>query len=237
MTPQLFSIEHAPAALPYWHTILDDLGRPPVHRIAKVLGIGRRTVYRYHQTGYAPRVVMLALFWLTRWGRSAVHAQATNDAVMAVGLVRGLNDRIRELAGQVEHLQRLGHFASANAPLLDAAGSSGGSRGVPVTLCPAPCWPPPPAFPGKELQGPLDASGRPDAPGLAPGMAAFETSPGHAQRRASSDFFADASCPLPPPAGPEGVRRGGPGMPQAPQGRRPGPVRPTKSGGRRRRPA
>jgi hypothetical protein len=30
--------------------------------------------------------VLLALFWLTRWGRSAVNTQAVNDAVMAVQL-------------------------------------------------------------------------------------------------------------------------------------------------------
>jgi len=28
----------------------------------------------------------LALFWLTRWGRSQVHTQATNVALMAVAL-------------------------------------------------------------------------------------------------------------------------------------------------------
>jgi predicted DNA-binding transcriptional regulator AlpA len=120
MTPQLFSIEHAPAALPYWHTMWEDLGRPPVARIAKVLDVSRRTVYRYHKAGHAPRVVLLSLFWLTRWGRSAVHTQATNDALMAVTLVRGLEHRIKELTAQVGHLQRLGGYGSANAPLVHA---------------------------------------------------------------------------------------------------------------------
>jgi len=120
MTPQLYSIEHAPPSLPVWHAILEDLAHPPARRVARVLGISMRTVYRYNQTGYAPRVACLALFWLTRWGRSAVHTQATNDAIMAVGLVRGLERRIGELTTQVGHLQRLGGYGSANAPLVHA---------------------------------------------------------------------------------------------------------------------
>lgn len=126
MTPQLFSVEQAPAALPYWQTIWDDLGRPPAKRIARVLGIGERSVYRYHRNGHAPRVVLLALFWLTRWGRSAVHTQATNDALMAVSLVRGLERRIGELSAQVSHLERLGGHGTANEPLID-----GTPRGLP----------------------------------------------------------------------------------------------------------
>lgn len=126
MTPQLFSIEHAPPSVPIWQVILEDLANPPVKRVARVLGISERTVYRYHQTGQAPRVVLLALFWLTRWGRSAVHTQATNDAVMAVSLVRGLERRIGELSAQVSHLERLGGYGTANEPLRHGLGYGGG---------------------------------------------------------------------------------------------------------------
>lgn len=64
--------------------ILGDLGDPPADRIAKVLGVGARTVYRWNRAGNAPRSACLALFWLTRWGRSQVHCQAQSDAVLAV---------------------------------------------------------------------------------------------------------------------------------------------------------
>ena len=83
MRLQLYSIEHAPASLPVWQVLMADLGDPPPARVAKALGIGERTVYRYNSTGYAPKPVALAVFWLTRWGRSMVNAQATNDAIAA----------------------------------------------------------------------------------------------------------------------------------------------------------
>lgn len=118
MTLRLQSIEHAPRALPIWHTILDDLGRPPVGRIARVLGLSVRTVYRYNRTGEAPRVVLLALFWLTSWGRSAVHAQAWNDAQVAVGYVEALRRQVAQLEADVARLVALGHTGAANDPLL-----------------------------------------------------------------------------------------------------------------------
>lgn len=117
MTPQLFSIDHAPARLPIWHAILDDLGNPPAARVARVLGVGKRTVHRYNQIGRAPRVASLALFWLTRWGRSAVHTQATNDAILACGYVAGLEREVQRLEANVRQLARLSTGA-ANHPLL-----------------------------------------------------------------------------------------------------------------------
>ena len=117
MKIQLHSIEQAPVSLPIWHTILDDLGRPPADRISRVLGISKRSVYRYSQVGYAPRVVNLALFWLTSWGRASVHAQATNDAMVAVGLVDALRSDIARLENNVRHLSALS-YGSANAPLV-----------------------------------------------------------------------------------------------------------------------
>ena len=85
MKIQLHSIDHAPRHLPYWQTLMDDLCQPSPHEVAKVLGLSERTVYRYNATGFAPRVVCLAVFWLTSWGRNAVHTQAHNDAVMMAG--------------------------------------------------------------------------------------------------------------------------------------------------------
>ena len=116
MSLQLHSIEHAPSSLPIWHTIIDDLGNPPPARVARVLGIGLRTVYRYNQTGEAPKVALLALFWLTRWGRSSVHAQATNDAILACGYVESLRAEVRRLEGNVRQLAALSTGA-ANDPL------------------------------------------------------------------------------------------------------------------------
>lgn len=113
---QLHSIEHAPSSLPYWPQLLDQLCNPPPDQVAKVLGLSERTIRRYNATGYAPRVVCLAVFWLTSWGRSTVHAQAHNDAILAVGYVRGLCDQIEALRADLAHLEKIGHFGAANEP-------------------------------------------------------------------------------------------------------------------------
>jgi len=97
MTLKLYSIEQLPVAVPIWQAIMEDLSNPPPKRVARVLGLSTRTIYRYNQTGDAPRVVLLALFWLTRWGRSEVHTRATNDAIMACGYVAGLKREIDRL--------------------------------------------------------------------------------------------------------------------------------------------
>ncbi len=116
MNIQLSSIEQAPSSVPNWHLMMDDLCQPPARRVAKVLGLSLRSIQRYNATGYAPRHVCLAIFWLTNWGRSAVHCQAHNDAVMLAQLVRGLNDQIEQLTGRVDHLLSVGDFGSANEP-------------------------------------------------------------------------------------------------------------------------
>lgn len=117
MSIQLYGIEHPPVGLPIWQTLIDDLANPAPARVARVLGISERSVYRYNQTGVAPRVANLALFWLTRWGRSSVHAQATNDAIVAVGYAECLRKRVIEFEHDVGRLRALGHFGAANDPL------------------------------------------------------------------------------------------------------------------------
>jgi predicted DNA-binding transcriptional regulator AlpA len=117
---KLYSIEQAPCNVPAWEVILDDLGRPPAERIARALGVSRSTVYRWHQEGTGPRIACLALFWLTRWGRSAVHTQATNDAALAAQLARSLGEERAALAAklhQVEHQNRTLAGALAAAQL------------------------------------------------------------------------------------------------------------------------
>ncbi|HMN77300.1 MAG TPA: hypothetical protein PKC97_14635 [Burkholderiaceae bacterium] len=116
MKVQLHSIEQAPHQVPDWHLLMDDLCQPPPARVARVLELGQRTIQRYNRTGKAPRAVLLALFWLTRWGRSAVHTQAHNDAVLLAGYVESLRRELDELRSQVEHLRRIGDFGSANEP-------------------------------------------------------------------------------------------------------------------------
>lgn len=121
MKIQLYSINHAPGWVPIWQVILDDLGNPPPRRVARVLGISERTAYRYSETGEAPRACLLALYWLTSWGRAEVHAQAVADAQMACGYVSSLRAEVGRLESQVAHLLALGASGAANQPLLRGA--------------------------------------------------------------------------------------------------------------------
>jgi hypothetical protein len=108
MRLELRSIDHGPVALPMWHAILEDLSHPQPRRVARVLGVSLRTVYRWNSTGDAPRVALLALFWLTRWGQSLVHTNASNDAVVAVQVARSLTDQLKALKLEVDQLRALG---------------------------------------------------------------------------------------------------------------------------------
>lgn len=122
MDLQLFSIEHAPRAVPAWELILEDLGKPTPDRIARALGIGRSTVYRWSQHDQAPRVACLALFWLTRWGHSLIHTQATNSAILAAQLARSLAEDRAALQRRLNQATRgqAEALAEGHAPALPA---------------------------------------------------------------------------------------------------------------------
>lgn len=118
MDLQLFSIKQAPRHLPVWHQILEDLGHPHPRTVAKVLGLGTRTVYRYNRQGSAPRSVCLALYWLTRWGRADVHILATNDALAAVTYAQALDREVQTLRARIETVLALNESGAANQPFL-----------------------------------------------------------------------------------------------------------------------
>ncbi len=117
MSIQLYGLGQAPRALPIWETILDDLGRPHPAQVGKVLGVGVSTVYRWNKARAAPRSACLALYWLTRWGRSEVHAQAVNDATVAVGYAKSLELEVRQLRTELAHVLALSDTGAANGPL------------------------------------------------------------------------------------------------------------------------
>lgn len=179
MAPALFSIDKAPKALPVWESILDDLGHPPAHRVARVLGVGRSTVYRWNAEGHGPRIACLALFWLTRWGRSLVDTQATNDAVLHVQLARSLGEERDKLAREVaaldrEHRELVYELATTKLLMFDRGNGSSAShshKGTEPGDWPAPARSAQLAWPA--LTGPagdlleraeLDLYGRPGTP-------------------------------------------------------------------------
>lgn len=152
MKPRLQSIEHAPRNVPIWPQMIEDLGSPNADIVARMLGMSVRTIRRYNAHGHAPRHVCLAVYWLTSWGRHAVHAQAHNDATMAVGYVNSLRAEVAALRGAVQHLQQLGDFGSANEPMPRHAATrpTPAKRSQPKTT---PAKPTPPAKPARRRVG------------------------------------------------------------------------------------
>lgn len=110
------------AGLPGLAVMLADL---PANQqeIARHLGITPRTLQRYKETGSAPRAVMLALFWETRWGRSAADCEAANWGAMHYRnamVERRTNQALRR---QIEALRAdlAARHGAANEPIYNTA--------------------------------------------------------------------------------------------------------------------
>lgn len=96
---------HAPRVMPSLVMMLQDLGSPTDRHLAAFLGVNVRTVDRWHQRGHAPRPAMLALFWLTRWGRSQVECQAVNDTRLAYAIAASETARAAQLAAALREIE------------------------------------------------------------------------------------------------------------------------------------
>ncbi len=106
-----------PAILPSLDAMLQDLGQPDAEAIGAGLRVHPTTVRRWLRDGDAPHAIKLALFWMTRWGLSAVEANAQNDAIHS-HRVAGLRElEAAELRKSLPLVERLADFGSANDPL------------------------------------------------------------------------------------------------------------------------
>jgi predicted DNA-binding transcriptional regulator AlpA len=114
-------LNRLPRQLPPLADMLADIGNPTPREIAKALGYSERTVRSWLQSDTAPRAVMLAVFWLTRWGVSSIDAEAQNLIQMHAGRARCEQERADELADAVDVLERSGQFGAANSPIMLAA--------------------------------------------------------------------------------------------------------------------
>ena len=63
-----------------------------------------------------PRPAHLALFWLSRWGRSIVDSAAVNDARLYAGLARARAEEISRLEVKLAKLIAIADFGCANDP-------------------------------------------------------------------------------------------------------------------------
>ena len=109
-------LNRLPRQIPPLSWMLDDIGNPKPREVAGALGVSERTVKGWIARDEAPTPVLLSLFWLTRWGRQAVDAEAHNAACMHATMAALLRDELAELNARMQRLGRIADFGSANDP-------------------------------------------------------------------------------------------------------------------------
>lgn len=110
------------AGLPPFSLLVKDL--PANQRqVAAHLGLTERTLSTYTTLDRAPRPVMLAVFWETRWGRSAADCEAANWGANYYRRAMSLERENRVLR---EQLAQLESQLTTNAPFFQP-GYAGGS--------------------------------------------------------------------------------------------------------------
>lgn len=123
------------AGLPPFSLMLRDVPFSVVH-VAQHLGVSVQTVEKYAKTENAPRAAMLALFWETRWGRSAADVEASNWGAMYYRLAKSLereNKVLKQQMAQLEAAAAAGDPA-ANAPYIEAGSLARKIRQEPLHL-------------------------------------------------------------------------------------------------------
>lgn len=108
----------APRALPALSQLLPDLGNPSPREIARYLDVTERTVYGWKAADQLPKAAQLALFWESSYGLSALDAELFNRVAVYRNLSESLNHEAQMLRVRIARLEKIGSFASANAPYL-----------------------------------------------------------------------------------------------------------------------
>lgn len=107
------------AGLPPFSILYADLPAS-LAQVSRHLGLTQTTVKKYLRDDQAPRAVMLALFWESRWGRSAANCEAANFGQVHQAHAQSLQVKNQVLLDQIAQLEReLGHQdgGAANGPI------------------------------------------------------------------------------------------------------------------------
>lgn len=107
-----------PASLPGITQLVQSLPATP-RQVARHLDLADRTLQRYIATDSAPRAVMLALFWETRWGRETADNEAAVWSTIQYRRAEGLERQVAELRRQIGVLEgaQAEGWTAANSPI------------------------------------------------------------------------------------------------------------------------
>lgn len=103
------------AGLPPFSLMLKDLPATQ-QEIARHLDLTERTVSTYLKHESAPRAVQLAVFWETRWGRSAADCEAANWGAVYYRKAMALERENERLRAQLATMEDLRNDGAANTP-------------------------------------------------------------------------------------------------------------------------
>ncbi len=109
-----------PAQTPGFSALVGDIGGPHPDRLASALQVSRRTVYRWLAHDDAPHMACLALWPLTRYGRSALESDALQREAIAFATARAHEREANTLRARVAYLERIGAHGAANDGLATA---------------------------------------------------------------------------------------------------------------------
>ena len=110
----MFRATHTPS----FNFLVDDLLTRDTAKIAAHISVTVQTLKRWQLLDHAPRSVLLALFFESRWGLSQLYTEAFNNETFARQHARILERENAALRLRIERLERLGDFGAANAPTL-----------------------------------------------------------------------------------------------------------------------
>lgn len=98
--------------------MLDDIAKPD-KEVARWLGISVETLRRYKRNEQAPRPVMHALFFQTKWGLGQFDAEMHNSLMYANAEIAELRKKCRELERIIERLEQeaASSGCAANSPM------------------------------------------------------------------------------------------------------------------------
>lgn len=104
--------------LPSLSQLLSGLPSQEPADLCRHLDITPQTVRRWKQSGTAPRMAMLAMYYETPWGHSLINSTAQNGEMYARLEVQGLTKENAMLRARIDRLEKTGFFGAANAPVM-----------------------------------------------------------------------------------------------------------------------
>lgn len=116
-TQDMSLLRRLPSGVPSLSCLLSEIGNPSAYYLARAMQVPTQAAAQWIEEDHAPHAVMLALFWLTRWGVSMIDAEAHNAAILNAQLAAANRRDADGLRSTLARVERIADFGSANDPM------------------------------------------------------------------------------------------------------------------------